>query len=206
MCHNNDEIPNIQKFYYLRSCLKDEAEEVIASLETTNENYPVARDLLKSRYDNRRFIIESHFRSLAEIPQISNEFPDSSLLDNVQKHVRALRALSQPVDHWETFLIFTVKEKLNNNIREKWEESQPGTGLPLFKYMLLFLEQRALIDGTHKSIQRQNAPQKQTQNFKGSSFRIHFNNKQFQACNKTTLASDSVTTVLRAFIALLTVV
>ena len=107
--------------------------------------------------------------------------------------MRALRALSQPVDHWDTFLIFTVKEKLSNHIREKWEESQPETGLLLFKDMLLFLEQRALIDGNHKASQRQNVPQKQTQNFKGSSFRIHSNSKQFQACNKTTLASDSKT-------------
>ena len=94
MCHDNDEIPTIHKFYYLKACLKGEAAEVIASLETTNENYPVAWELLKNRYDNRKFIVEGHVRALFEVPCISKEVSVRNVLDNVQKHVRALKALS----------------------------------------------------------------------------------------------------------------
>ena len=93
MCHDNDEIPLMHQFYYLKACLKDEAAEVITSLETTNENYPVAWELLKSRYDDRKFIVESHFKSLFEVPCISKEFSIRSSVDKVQKHCRALKAL-----------------------------------------------------------------------------------------------------------------
>ena len=64
MCHDNLDIPEIQKFRYLKACVKDEAAEVIASLETTGSNYRVAWDLLKSRYDNRKYIVESHVKAL----------------------------------------------------------------------------------------------------------------------------------------------
>ena len=91
MCHDNAEIPTIHKFYYLKSCLKDEVAEIIASLKTTNENYTVAWKLLKNRYNNRRFIVKSHARSLFKIPRVSREFSVRNLVDNVQKHVRALK-------------------------------------------------------------------------------------------------------------------
>lgn len=35
------------------------------------------------------------------------------MLDHVQKHVRALRALNIPVDTWDTMLIAIIKSKLN---------------------------------------------------------------------------------------------
>ena len=114
MCHDNPKIPVINKFMYLRACLKDEAAEVITSLETTSENYLVTWELLKNRYDNRKFIVESHIKALFEIPTISKEFSIRSLLDHVQKRVRALRALDQPVEHWDTLLVFMIREKMNN--------------------------------------------------------------------------------------------
>ncbi|XP_043470228.1 uncharacterized protein LOC122503666 [Leptopilina heterotoma] len=97
MCHDNQDIPNISKFMYLRACLRDEASEVIASLETTADNYLIAWELLKNRYDNRKFIVENHIKTLFELPALSKEFTARTLLDNLQKHLRALKALNQPV-------------------------------------------------------------------------------------------------------------
>lgn len=63
MVHNNSRLPDIFKFHYLKSCVKDEAAEVIASLETSNENYSVAWNLLTKRYDNQKFIVENHIEA-----------------------------------------------------------------------------------------------------------------------------------------------
>ncbi|XP_024877039.1 uncharacterized protein LOC112457936 [Temnothorax curvispinosus] len=41
----NRELTNIQRMYYLRSSLKDRAAEVIQSLESSAENYPIAWNL-----------------------------------------------------------------------------------------------------------------------------------------------------------------
>ena len=137
MCHDNNEIPIIHKFYYLKACLRGEAADVIASLETTNESYSVAWQLFKNRCDNRKFIVERHVRALFDIPYVSKEFSVPKLLDTVQA-----------VDHWDTLLVFIVKDKLNNYTREKWEESRKETSVPLLKGIISFLEQGALIDNT----------------------------------------------------------
>lgn len=67
MCHHNTSIPEHHKFYYLKACLKSEAAGVMASLEITEDNYKVAWDSLKKRYDNRRVIVDSHVKSIFEI-------------------------------------------------------------------------------------------------------------------------------------------
>ncbi|XP_033225943.1 gonadotropin-releasing hormone II receptor-like [Belonocnema kinseyi] len=39
--HKNVQVPNIFKFHYLKSCVMDEAAEVIASIESSSDNYKV---------------------------------------------------------------------------------------------------------------------------------------------------------------------
>lgn len=56
--HNDASIDNVRKFYYLSSCLMDEAQKVIASIEITNDNYPIAWDLLLKRFDNENITIK----------------------------------------------------------------------------------------------------------------------------------------------------
>ena len=119
MCHDNPSLSPIQKFHYLKACLKEQAAEVIASLEITTNNYEVAWDLLTTRYDNRNFIVNSHIKALFEIPHVSKEFSVQALLDHVQGRIRALRALGQPVDQWDWILIFIIRGKLNNYMRER---------------------------------------------------------------------------------------
>ena len=60
--HNAD-MPNIQKFTYLLSLLKDEAKSVISGLSTTDSNYEVARKLLIERYDRKDRIIFAHIQA-----------------------------------------------------------------------------------------------------------------------------------------------
>ena len=120
--HDNKNIPDIQKLHYLKACLYDEAATVISSIETSSANYKVAWNLLKDCYDNRRVIVESHTKALLEMSSVSKDFSIRALLDHVQKHMRALRALEQPVDQWDTMLITLIKGKINYAIREKWED------------------------------------------------------------------------------------
>ena len=70
----------------------------------------------------------------------------------MQKRVRILRTLGQPVDQWDSLHIFIIKEKSNNYTREKSEESVGTTQLPTLKKMILFLERRSLIEGTQATV------------------------------------------------------
>ena len=187
MCHDNEDIPTINKFMYLKACVQGDARKVIDSLETTAANYAIAWDLLRKRYDNRRVIVESHINALFEIPTVSKEFPVRMLLDNIQKRNRALKALVQPVHQWDSLLIFIVKEKLNNYIREKWDERIGTSNIPTMNDMTTFLEERALFEVTQSS-------QKSVQSHKNASKNgIHSrsNPKQSQSCMAATISKDA---------------
>ncbi|KYM96586.1 hypothetical protein ALC62_12752 [Cyphomyrmex costatus] len=57
MIHQNAALPDVQKMQYLVSALKDEAYDVISSLEPSAENYREAWQMLNERYDDPSLII-----------------------------------------------------------------------------------------------------------------------------------------------------
>ena len=59
---DDKEIPDIEKLYHLKGCLRDEAAEVLASIELCSENYTIAWNLLKERYDNRKTIRQAYVK------------------------------------------------------------------------------------------------------------------------------------------------
>lgn len=134
----------IEKFHYLRSSLRKEALQVIQSLETTASNYAEAWNLLKARFENKKLIVHSHIKSLFELPVITKASADSlrQLLDNLQKHIRALKSLGEPVDKWNTVVIYLVNTKFDNATKIEWESVNKGENLPTYDEFIAFLENR----------------------------------------------------------------
>jgi len=52
MIHENDSLPEIQKFHYLKLSLSGEAEHLVSNLPMTANNYTIAWKLLVERYEN----------------------------------------------------------------------------------------------------------------------------------------------------------
>lgn len=140
-------LSNVDKLHYLRSCLKDEAASVVKALESTDENYAVAWNLLKERFDNRRLIIQTHVRTLMELPTLNKESPTDlrKLLDRVKTHMRALKSLEEKVDSWDTLLIYVITLKLDRVTHKEWEKSLTRVSMPSMVQFLDFLEQRCQI-------------------------------------------------------------
>lgn len=57
--------------------------------------------MLQERYENKRLIVSNHVNALSQIPTITRESPTALrlLLDSVQKHLRALKALELPTEY-----------------------------------------------------------------------------------------------------------
>jgi len=70
LVHENVKIQTVQKFNYLKSCLVENAAQIIQSLSSTVENYEIAWYLLTERYSNKRIIIQSHVKALFELQAI----------------------------------------------------------------------------------------------------------------------------------------
>lgn len=140
----NSNLSEIQKFHYLKSSLKGDAAGVVKTFEITTENYKEAWELLIERYDNRRHIVQSHIRSIFELPTLSKENHTQlrSLLDGVCKHLRALKAFERPVDSWDDLVIHLIVSKLDTNTKRAWETSRSDSSIPTFKQLKEFLFQR----------------------------------------------------------------
>ncbi|KAJ8961472.1 hypothetical protein NQ318_014720 [Aromia moschata] len=106
--HANKAISDVQKFHYLRSCLKGEATDLIKSLG--------AWQLINDRYENKNLLVNNHVKALFNLPAVSKESHVflRSLLDKLNNHLRVLRVLEQPVDKWDVLIIYMVTNKLDN--------------------------------------------------------------------------------------------
>ena len=120
LVYDDGNTSNIEKFYYLKGCLHGEAQKVIASLVLSAEKYKVAWDLLRDRYDNRKAIHQSHVKSLLNLPCITREVSIRSFLDQAPKHIRALKALNEPVETLDILLVEIITLKLILFPRKKW--------------------------------------------------------------------------------------
>ncbi|XP_071642775.1 uncharacterized protein [Temnothorax longispinosus] len=144
MIHEHPTLPRVQKMQYLIAALKGEAHDVISSFETSDDNYDEAWSTLKERYDDESLIIQKHIRALFSQPSMVKENHQSlrKLLDNVMKHIRALKALKRPTEQWDDLMIYLVTSRLDAATSKEWETSIKKGVIPKFSELTEFLAQR----------------------------------------------------------------
>lgn len=147
LIHTNNTISDVQKFYYLRSSLRDEAAIVIRAVEVSAANYHIAWQLLRERFENKRIIIHNHLKGLFELPCLVKESPIllRQLLDNVLRHLRSLQALGQETQYWDTLIIYLITSKLDSITRREWESSKFANDLPTMAEITTFLRTKCEI-------------------------------------------------------------
>ncbi|XP_017763967.1 PREDICTED: uncharacterized protein LOC108553538 [Eufriesea mexicana] len=141
LIHNETSLDAVQKLQYLRSCLTGEAAEAIASFQTTAENYEEAWSLLTELYNNPRVIILRHLSILFSLAPMQRGSPESlrKLLNDTQQHLRSLKSLGQPTEHWDAIIVHLLTERLDKDTRREWEHSLTDTTMPTAKGMMTFL-------------------------------------------------------------------
>ncbi|KAJ8911557.1 hypothetical protein NQ315_007938, partial [Exocentrus adspersus] len=117
----NRSLSDAEKFYYLRGCLKGDAEDVLQSLEVEDESYNIAWELLKERFENKRLMIDKQIQAIFDIPNIKEEsfVALRAFLDTYKKRVKSLEALGEPVASWDRVLI--IEGKLDDASRREWQ-------------------------------------------------------------------------------------
>lgn len=157
LIHNNTNLDDVQKFYYLKSCLKGEAANVVRSLEVSANNYTVAWNLLNDRFENKRLITSSHIKSILDLDKVTKESPAAlrKLSDELNKHIRCLKSLGHPVSSWDTLLIQIIVSKLDQVTRREWEQAQIEGDYPTIEEFLLFFKRRCEL---LEAIQTSNVP------------------------------------------------
>jgi len=92
----------------------------------TAENYSVAYNELVRQYENKALTIQSHIRSLLCTPKviIASASKLRNMYHHVASHVRALKALGQPVQHWDAWLVTLICSQLGATTAGKWQLRQ----------------------------------------------------------------------------------
>ncbi|XP_046749846.1 uncharacterized protein LOC124413362 [Diprion similis] len=125
--------------------LKGRAADVIQSLETSAENYPIAWNLLTKRFEDKRAITARHLQALLEIPSMQKESGTQlrQTLDGFLRHVRALEILK--ANTWDTVINHLMIAKFDSATRREWRSHIKNMEVITVASLTEFLEERCSI-------------------------------------------------------------
>lgn len=190
LIHNNASLSSVQKLHYLRTNVKGGAYDLIKTISITEANYAQAWKKLTDRYDHKRYIVDSHLKTLLNQPQVTFEDHKAikTLIDKSSEIVRALQVQGLPVNQWDAFLVHIVVSKLDSESHKQWELKLKKDELPKFAELEEFLESRwqslEMIDKSMQSSTQTN----QSAPFKQSSNRVY--QKAYQIKNTSQTSSN----------------
>ncbi|XP_058448930.1 uncharacterized protein LOC131428886 [Malaya genurostris] len=120
LIHWKTDLPEVEKFHYLKGCLQDEPKALIESLQITRANYQVACEMLLKRYNNSNQLKKRQIQS----PSLTRESVADlhSLLEGFQRIVQTLAQIVQPNDYKDLLLINLLSVRLDPVTRRGWEE------------------------------------------------------------------------------------
>ena len=132
--HSSEQISDVAKFGYLKSCLQGRALKVVEALTLTHDNYKVAVDTLKNRFGRDEQIIFSHVLELLNLKTTVTASHDDSkyvaqlwtLRDKIELHVQNLSSLGVPGTEYAVFLVPIILSALPADIRAEWSREGEG--------------------------------------------------------------------------------
>ena len=140
---DESDISDINKFTYLQSLLRDEAQQSIAGLSLTAENYKFAREILENRFGQKERIISGHIQKLLQMA--TNKKAESQeqlwrLHDQIQINIRSLENLGISGSTYGVILVPIIMHLLPESIRYEYTRHCEGKERDL-DYLLTFLQE-----------------------------------------------------------------
>lgn len=136
---------DVEKLTHLKNYLRGEARNVIQHLGIKNGNYEVAWELLTAQYENKNAIMDSHLRNLVDIPIMINTSAQTirHAITVTRSCLAAINNMDTLTETWDPMIVFLLREKLNPELRSKWEEERKGSSIPAtLREFFDFLETR----------------------------------------------------------------
>lgn len=140
---SRDDIPDVRKLQYLRSCLSGEPERLIDSLSITAENYKTAWKNLIENYSRERVIVAKVMNKITEIRSVT--FDNLSGLKYMRNTLRvAINTLAHfSIDLKHQFLVHFIVGKFDSPMRLKWEtHTADNKNYPTFDHLEKFIDDR----------------------------------------------------------------
>lgn len=142
---NHPKLTRAQKLYHLRNKTKGDAGAIVKRYPLCDDNFDLAWNALKARYDNKRVLVDKQLRILFDIPVAADENSESinKIHATVVDCLSMLKSLNVPTDGWDPILIHLISTKLPGNTLSLWEQSlKSHRELPKWSQMDEFLNNR----------------------------------------------------------------
>ncbi|XP_062538360.1 uncharacterized protein LOC134206648 [Armigeres subalbatus] len=147
LIHDNNQLNCIDKFNYLRTSLKDEAQLQINQIQVSSANYALAWATLEAKYENHKLIAQEHLRAIFAVAPMKVEGYQglNHLLTTFRVNLQQLEKLGEITDNWGTLLAFMLSQKLDDDTMRHWETHHSSKDIPSYKPMVEFLEKHCAI-------------------------------------------------------------
>ncbi|KAL1235274.1 Uncharacterized protein TSPI_04200 [Trichinella spiralis] len=132
----------IEKFNYLRSLLSGNAETAIRGLTLNAVNYETALTILNEKFGDPQLLIEEHFKSLQNLPVITNQWDSKRLekfVNDMEINIRGLETLNTPPVMYQVVLMPLILSRLPREISVEWKRQNPNRQKDMYE-LLSFLK------------------------------------------------------------------
>nr|CAI5821199.1 unnamed protein product [Callosobruchus analis] len=140
LIHDNTDISNTEKFYYLLTAVSGPA------LSLVKNNYLIIWNLLVKKYENKRALATSCLDKLFQFKPLATESAAglNLFLQTFQASVKALKILK--IDDLSSFLLFYIAlRNLDPVTRREFEQTVEQEAIPTFQGLIMFVEKHLRI-------------------------------------------------------------
>lgn len=135
----------VQKLYHLRLKVRGQAAIIVKKYKLCGENFSLAWEALKARYENKRILVDNQLKILLSLKSIASE--SSEALQEIQTTINDclafLKAQNVSISDWDPILVYLCSTKLPHETLSLWEQSlKSHKDLPTWKDMDCFLSNR----------------------------------------------------------------
>lgn len=141
----DETLSDTERFYYLKTKVIDEAAQLVSHLQATEDNFKIAWQLLKRRYDNHRRMVEAHVKKILNQPRVTNNSATQlkELHDTTKECILALQNLEINTTDADFMLNVIIEEKMDGESIRLYETSlEDRKTQQKFDDLLKFLEKR----------------------------------------------------------------
>lgn len=142
----DDTLSTVNKFQYLRTSLRGDALAVISGLALVPENYPLAIEALKSRYQNKRRLANIYLGNITSFSPLLNGSHKElqRFLNTHENNLNALETVGIP-DLWDYAKLHLSLQNLDPSTRRAFEDKVSTQNIPSYADLIKFATERSRV-------------------------------------------------------------
>lgn len=181
------ELSPAQKLFHLRGKTRGEANQIVSRFDLVDENFQLAWDALKDRYENPRILVHQQMKYFFGIPAAQHETPKSirQIQRGINDSLSIFKSYKIQTQNWDPILVYHCATKLPEESLRAWEDSITNhKQLPTWEQMDTFLTKRIEILETIFDMKKPNSRDNQQSHHKSQSFQSRMDSTSHTTCKK----------------------